>query len=123
MLSHTCLSTVDPKIYENMKEILAKYHSEKIEELRECIIEEMQSKDEANNFSDESLTDERKLAEEMEMILETYEKICTTSRTRIEVISVIIGGIIFIAIVIIVAVCNSKYQSPNEPEIIVETVV
>lgn len=123
MLSYTCFGSVDPKIYETMKEVLAKYHSEKIQELRECIIEQMQSKDEADNFSSESLSDDRKLAEEMEIILETYEKICTTSRSPIEVISVIVGGIIFIAIVIIVAVCNNKYQSPNEPEIIVETVV
>jgi hypothetical protein len=107
-----------------MKNILAKYHPEKRQELRKCIIEEMQSQDEAKNFDPETLSDERKLAEEMEDILDKYEKICTTSRNlRIEVISVIIGGIIFIAIVIIVAVCNNKAQSPNEPEIIVETVV
>lgn len=123
LVSQTCLGSIDSKIYDTMSEILYKYHPEKTKEIRECIIEEMQSKDEAENFSSDSFDDEQKLAEEMEPLLPTYEIFCTTSRTRIEIVSIIIGGIIFIAIVIIVAVCNNKIQTPNEPEIIVETVV
>lgn len=123
VLSHTLSHASDEEIYKKMTELLEKYHQEKSKELRECIIEEMQSKDEAQNFPEEYLSDERKIAEEMEVLLPTYEKFCTSSRIRIEVLSVIIGGIIFIAILIIVAICNNRLQPPSEPFETVETVV
>lgn len=114
---------IDPKIYEKMKIALQKYHPEKSEELQDCIIDEIKSQ-EVLNYSEDLLSDENKLAGEIEPHLIPFEAICLSSakHKHVRTVAIIFGGLSFIVIAISIAYCRSNREQLPVVEV-TETVV
>lgn len=106
-----------------MKIALQKYHPEKSEELQDCIIDEFRSQD-VINYSEDLLTEEEKLASEIEPFLLPFEEVCSSSarHKHVRMVAIIFGGLMFIVIAISIAYCRSNRAQIPTVEI-TETVV
>lgn len=88
-------------------------------------MEEIKSNDEflEKNYDERFLSDEKLLAEEIEPNLHGFVESCFAhpAKRHVKIISIIIGGILFIGIVMFIAFCRSRAEEPRGE--ITETVV